>query len=183
MKMMVGVAILAVAALAAVAHSVSTDRRALDVPADEARLYGFARSADPPDALFIVPPGLDRFRFFAERAVYVDWRMFPTPLPPLLPVWFARLKEVARPDAAALAGQGWPSVPLWDASYGRSNPPRRVAELLALADADYFVWDRLMGGAVTSSSDAVAQAGVEIAFQNSRFVVYKAAGQEPDRDN
>ena len=79
-------------------------------------MYAFARAAPPRDALFIVPPGLDAFRFFARRGIYVDWRLFPTPVPALLPLWRHRLDEVAAPDTHTLQARGWPAVPLWDES-------------------------------------------------------------------
>ena len=158
---------------AALVHAVARDQRTVDVAPSDAALFAYARTASPPDALFIVPPGLDGFRFFAQRAVYVDWRLFPTPAPKLLPVWFARLKEVAAPDDSILKTRGWDSVPLWDASYARRNTPDRIAHLLSDTGADYFVSDISQRKAIRPDSRDLSSAGLETTFVNSRFVVYR----------
>jgi hypothetical protein len=160
------------AAAGAVLVAMTADRRSVELTPADAGLYRFARAAAPRDALFIVPPGLDGFRFFAQRGVYVDWRLFPTPSPKLLPVWFSRLTQVAGADEALLRTRGWESVPLWDASYARQNTPDRIASLLASSGADYFVSDLSAPGAVRPAPSDVQSAGLEASFANARFTVY-----------
>jgi hypothetical protein len=142
---------------------------------EEAGLYRWAASTSP-QALFIVPPGLQGFRFYARRSVYVDFKLFPPATPASTPEWRRRMVLVAAPDRRALESPGWSGVPQWDRTYANRNTPERIATLLRETGASYFVWDRA-GLDVPPYVRVVRPpaAGATVAFANDRFEVYALA--------
>ncbi|MCB9558276.1 MAG: hypothetical protein H6707_19320 [Deltaproteobacteria bacterium] len=56
-------------------------------------LYLWVRQHTPKDAVFVIPPNLENFRFHARRAVVVDWKGAPM-IPRLLPEWHRRMVDV-----------------------------------------------------------------------------------------
>ncbi|HEX5386785.1 MAG TPA: DUF6798 domain-containing protein, partial [Gemmatimonadales bacterium] len=129
------------------------------------------------DALFIVPPGMEGFREYARRSIYVDFKLFPASTVSAVPEWRERLDLISAPDGAARAAAGWPAVPLWDRSYASRNTPARIAELLRTTGADYFVWDRRgLDVPPYVSLPRDPDPAVHVVYANDRFEVYALAG-------
>lgn len=167
-------AAIAVAAGVAGAAVLEQPHRA-EPPAEERALHNWARSDTPVDALFVVPPGLQGFRTFARRSVYVDFKIFVVgPKPELMREWRRRLELVAQPDKLALNEAGWLAVPQWDRAYALANTPARSVELLRLTGADYLVWDA-QGLEVPPylPLDRPAEPRLEAVYANARFTVYR----------
>jgi uncharacterized protein DUF6798 len=142
---------------------------------DERGLFRWV-AATAPDALFIVPPGLQQFRFYTRRSVYVDFKLFPPATPASTPEWRRRMELVAAPDRLALASPGWSGVAQWDRTYANRNTPARIVTLLRETGADYFVWD--YSGLDIPPYVPVSRApaaGARLAFANGRFEVYARA--------
>ena len=116
----------------------------LSVPmnTDQEQLLRWARSSTAVDALFIIPPSLQEFRFYAQRSVYVDFKTVTPADSGLVRLWRRRLEQVAAPDRLAREARGWKGVPEWDRTYAGRNTPERIKSLLRETAADYFVWDR-----------------------------------------
>lgn len=162
-----------VAVAALVVHGQATT---LDAPlaGEEAELYAWVQGDTAKDTLFIVPPGMEAFRHYGLRSVYVDFKLFPTAMPALLPEWRRRLEQVAAPDAIALTGRGIPWVAEWDRTYANRNTPGRIADLLSETDADYLVWDRQgLERPPYVSVDRPDDPRVSVCFENDRFRVYR----------
>jgi hypothetical protein len=163
-------ALAAVLAFGVVRIAEGTSLRAPLSP-DEASLYRWARTTAP-GSLFIVPPGLQGFRFYARRSVYVDFRLLQPALPASTREWWRRMELVSAPDSAALGSPGWLGVPQWDRTYANRNTPDRIVTLLSRTGAEYLVWDR-------SGLDVppyvpvkrVPAPGAALAFSNGRFEV------------
>ena len=140
---------------------------------DEAGLYRWTATT-PNAALFIVPPGMLAFRFYARRSVYVDFKLYPPSTPASTPEWRGRMELVALPDRLALASPGWAGAPQWDRTYANRNTPTRIASLLRETGADYFVWDRTgldVPPYVPVNQDTSPQ--ITVAYANDRFKVYE----------
>ena len=149
---------------------------ALDAPlaAEEVELHNWVQNDTSKDALFIVPPGMESFRHYCLRSVYVDFKFFPTAVPAMLPEWRRRLEQVAAPDSVALASKGIPAVAEWDRTYANRNTPQRIAELLTETDADYLVWDRQgLDRPPYVPVDRHDDPRVGVCFENDRFCVYR----------
>jgi hypothetical protein len=150
--------------------------RAFPGPTD-AELHSWARSETPKDALFIIPPSMEAFRLEARRSVYVDFKLIPPSLPALAQEGRRRLEEVANPDAKALEqARGWPGLYWWDLAYAKRNPPSRIVDLLTSTGADFFVQDRVylqLPPHLPSDQDSVGGSGLDLAFENSRYRVYR----------
>jgi hypothetical protein len=152
------------------------DRKVAPVAAEEAGLFEWAQLSTPGPALFIVPPGMEEFRFYARRSVYVDLKLFSPAVPRAAPVWRMRLEEIADPDTATLQSRGWPSIESpWDRRYAARNTPERIAWLLRTTGADYFVSQVGLPGAASISDDALASARLASAYGNDRYNVYRLA--------
>ena len=148
----------------------------LDTPlaAEEIELHDWVQNDTSKDALFIIPPGMESFRHYCLRSIYIDFKFFPSPLPAILPEWRRRLEQVAAPDSVALAGRGIPAVAEWDRTYANRNTPQRIAELLTETDADYLVWDRQgLDRPPYVPVDRHDDPRVGICFENDRFCVYR----------
>jgi hypothetical protein len=168
-------------ALACLGWSVVHDRTVARVGSQEAGLFEWAQQSTPGPALFIVPPGMERFRFYARRSVYVDLKLFSPAVPRAGPVWRTRLEEIADPDAATLQQRGWPSIEApWDRSYAARNTPERIAWLLSNTGADFFVNQLGIPGGATISEDTLTSAHLASAYRNDRYEVYRLAWQRHD---
>lgn len=171
-----GVASLGVLAAAGFAGFAAAEPRAATPPAEEAGLYAWVREHTAADALFVVPPGMQGFRTFTRRSVYVDFKIFVVgPNPGLMDEWRRRMELVAAPDRLAREQRGWLAVPQWDRSYAIANGPERAAALLRQTGADYLVWDAA-GLAVPPflpDAPATASEAVERAYANGRFTVWR----------
>ncbi len=177
-KILVGVWI--VAALVAVLWHGQASTLDAPLTLEETELHTWARNDTADDALFIVPPGMEAFRYYGQRSVYVDFKYFPTATPELLPEWRRRLEQIAAPDSIALEAKGFPSVAEWDRTYANRNTPRRIAGLLAETDADYLVWDRQgLDRPPYVPVDRRGDPRVGICFENDRFCVYRRKRVNP----
>jgi hypothetical protein len=171
----------AVLGLVGLGLAVSRDVREAPVTAEEAELFAWTRENTPREALFVVPPGGQAFRFYARRGVYVDFKLFPASTPAVVPEWRRRLDRVALPDRTALDVKGWPAVPHWDRSYANRNTPARIAGLLGETGADFLVWDAK--GLEVPPFVPVSRPPddrLERVFANPRFEVYRLAEARRD---
>jgi hypothetical protein len=164
---------LVIAGAAAAALWIRHDTLRAAVGPDERGLYAWVR-ATPDSALFIIPPGLEGFRFYGGRSAYVDFKLFQSSSPRMIAEWRRRIDQVSSPDRAAREARGWPAVPLLDRSYANRNTPARIADLLVATGADYFVWDS--GGLLTPPFVPIARVPdrrLERTFANARFEVFR----------
>lgn len=123
---------------------------------DERELYAWVRRS-PPQSLFVIPPEMQLFRLFGERAVVVDWKSTPM-LPAEVLQWYRRIGAVA----------GRPVSGVDDAVDGYRA--RSLAELRRTAEsfgADFIVLDRSLhaGASCTTQSPL---------FEVGRYVVHAA---------
>ncbi|MCA9630862.1 MAG: hypothetical protein KC766_24515 [Myxococcales bacterium] len=61
---------------------------------DEDRMLAWVRENTPKDAVFVIPPTLERFRLIGERAVVVDWKANAI-VPKEMFEWYDRLAAIA----------------------------------------------------------------------------------------
>lgn len=171
----------AVIASVAVAASLRNDKIELTPPPEAAQLYAWSRRSTAPDALFIIPPGMEAFRWYAERSVYVDFKMFPPASIDAIATWRQRLEDVASPDRSALAMKGWQAARQFDRCYAARNTPARIESLLSRTGASFFVWDAdgLRIPPLTGS-DRSPVPGLQEVFRNSRFTVYRLRQESGD---
>jgi hypothetical protein len=168
------VALAGAVALACLGWSAVHDRKVAPVPSREAGLFEWVQRSTPGTALFVVPPGMDTFRYYARRSVYVDLKLFSPAVPRAVPVWRTRLEEIADPDPATLQHHGWPDIEVhWDRRYAARNTPERIAWLLRHTEADYFVSRSGLPGAAQLWDDTLASAHLVVAYHNDRFDVYR----------
>jgi hypothetical protein len=171
------------AVVALIAGGETARRDVLDAvpPPEAAELYAWSRTSTPPEATFIVPPGFETFRWFAERGAYVDFKLFPPATLESVSAWRERLDDVAEPDRRALELSGWRAAREFDRCYASRNTPDRIAELLARTGADFFVWDA-DGLRIPPLAHAPRQPSAKLAqvFANSRFTVYRLVSGEHD---
>jgi len=103
--------------------------------ANEQGLYDWIRAHTPVDALFLTPPGLERFRLHAQRAIVVDWKSPPL-APDELVEWYRRLCNVSgNPEVTSLNAA--------EAGYRRMD-----AERLATLVQEYGVQFVVLSGPV-----------------------------------
>lgn len=60
----------------------------------EKEMYTWIRDHTPKDALFLIPPRLERFRLIGERAIVVDWKGSPYAPSDVLE-WYRRLEDIS----------------------------------------------------------------------------------------
>ena len=164
------------AALVCLGWSAVHDRRAAPLGSREAALFAWIQESTPGTALFVVPPGMDTFRYYARRSIYVDLKLFSPAVPRVVPLWRTRLDEVADPDPATLRHRGWPDIEVhWDRRYAARNTPERIAWLLRHTGAEYFVSRSGLPDAAPLWDKALASADFAVAFHNDRYDVYRLA--------
>ncbi len=141
---------------------------------EDRQLFDWVVASTVLEDLFIVPPGFQEFRTYTNRGAFVDFKVFPASAPFLVPEWRRRLELVTAPDEMALRDRGWPAVHQLDRTYAQANRPRRIAQLLVQTDADYFVFDR-RGEEIPPYLPlrTESHASLELAFENSRYRVYR----------
>jgi hypothetical protein len=138
-----------------------------------AELFDWAAGKTRPDALFIIPPGMHSFRLFAQRSVYVDFRLFPIAQPGL--AWLARtrLEQIAGPDAKTRAAWGAKAPGLWGRAYLDATNCRGIARLMYETGANYLVRPtRDAKGNRHPPPDCGA--GLPKVFANAGYAVYDA---------
>ena len=166
------VALSMVAALS-LAQMVASDRLEAAVEPEERAFYSWVRAKTPVEAMFIVPPGLQEFRTYTDRGVYVDFKLFASATPRLIPEWRRRLELIAAPDSTTHARMGWSGMRAWDSSYARRNTPGRIATLLKETGTDYFVLD--LASAPPETAPRVSQQ-LAVVYSSGRFRVFKLRG-------
>ena len=144
-----------VAALVPAASVASRSNLLSGLPADEAELYRWAATT-PTESVFLIPPQLENFRFNARRAVVADFKSTPVD-PEQLLEWYRRIGLVC--GDSAVAGLG-----ACVAGYGMLDSVR-VASIHASYPFDYVI--------VSSDQPFALETGLDAAFENSKYVVYK----------
>jgi hypothetical protein len=148
--------------------------RAAVVGPEKAGVFSWSRQSTLDTALFIVPPGLQEFRLYTRRSVYVDVKLFSPAVPSAGPLWRQRLVHVAAPDTATLEYRGWPGMnDVWDRSYAAHNTPERIGWLLRSTGANFFVRDLAAPATRPMAPNAFASVGLTIAYRNQRYEVYE----------
>jgi hypothetical protein len=150
-----------------------------EVSREEGELYTWAQTQTSPSALFIVPPGFQKFRAYAKRGVYVDFKVERMAQPHLIGEWKRRLTLVAHPDRLAQQSKGWDGVAEWDRTYAARNKPERIAFLLQETGSDFFIFDQ-EGLKIPPFVDTAREPSprLETAFENQRFTVYRLKQDE-----
>jgi hypothetical protein len=151
----VAVVTLAVASLAFAAWTPPPNRRLAVRPFGaplELELYAWARTQTNVDTLFLIPPGLGRFRLLARRAVVIDTKSPPL-RPDLLARWYARL-------CAATLAQPGPTARELEVRYAALTG-EQLTEVARTFDADYIVVARDLAF------------GASPVFRNAKFAVYR----------
>jgi hypothetical protein len=112
----------------------------------ERGLFAWTRTTDP-DAIFLIPPGLQDFRLQGERAVVVDWKSSPVLANELLE-WYRRMGRVTGDTAVA-------GLPEAEAGYARLNSST-LTSLRQEFGADYVVFrtPHSLDGKVAYQDDA-----------------------------
>jgi hypothetical protein len=64
------------------------------MPGPETDLYAWIQGNTGKDAVFLSPPGLERFRLASERAIVADWKA-STYVPSEVLEWYHRLEDVS----------------------------------------------------------------------------------------
>ena len=164
---------LALVAALSLAQIVASDRLEASIEPEERAFYSWIRAKTPLEAMFIVPPGFQEFRTYTDRGVYVDFKLFASATPRLIPEWRRRLEVIAAPDSATHARRGWPGMPAWDSSYARHNTPARIARLLRETGMDYFVLD--LASAPPERAPRVSPE-LTMIYSSGRFRVFKLRG-------
>lgn len=99
------------------------------MPASESALYNWVREHTEPDAIFVIPIELQRFRLYARRSIVVDWKGYPFRAEDVTE-WFRRISMVCGVQTAR-------SFHDLSAGYVRLDVKR--AELLAKAFGAQYV--------------------------------------------
>jgi len=153
---------------------VASDRLEAAVHPEERAFYSWVRASTPLEAMFIVPPGFQEFRTYTDRGLYVDFKLFASATPRLIPEWRRRLELIAGPDSATLARRGWAGMPAWDSSYARRNTPERIARLLRETGMDYFVLELSSG---SRENLALAETELITSYADDKYRVFKLKGR------
>lgn len=149
------------AALALYANQVNTPLRQLaarsnvivGLPRWDTELYDWVAKNTSVDAGFLTPPQDPSFRYFAKRAIVVDWKSTPM-LPKDVIEWYERMKAVTGRPAFNNAH---------DLDGYKDLTPRKVSELRARYGFDYVV--AYVG--VNRGLDTL-----RAVYRNARYVVY-----------
>lgn len=160
--------------VAAGVHTIWAAKLGTSPETEKKALFNWVRGQTTADALFITPPGLEEFRYYARRSQYVDFKTFPPNRKSGICEWRRRMELVAAPDKQALEAAGWDGIIYWDRSYAVANTPARIAALLEETHADYLVYDRY--GLQVPPFLEVAETPddrLQVAYENSRFLVYR----------
>ena len=97
------------------------------------------REETPPDALFVIPIGLDAFRYFTQRSAYVDFKLFSVAQPDQAALTRRRIDLLVTPSPEEQELTGWPAVAAWGRAQRQEATCARMAEILAETEADFFL--------------------------------------------
>lgn len=115
----------------------------------------------PPESMFMVPPGMNEFRLFGERAVVADWKAIPL-RPNEIQQWYERMNDLAggtNPRSAKEAEEGY-----------RSLEGRQLEEVIAKYNVDFIVRRKNSGPKKVIPG--------RIIFENTLYLVYNARPEE-----
>lgn len=120
----------------------------------ERALFRWA-STTPSDAIFLVPPGMERFRLGASHAIVVDWKSTPI-LPRELLEWYDRIADVSggRVTSLGAAEQGYDAM-----------SATRARQLASRYGARYAVFRNRPGPHDHDS--------LPVAYRNAHYTVYE----------
>lgn len=110
-----------------------------DISEETLVLLDRVRQETPQDALFVVPIQFAAFRHYAQRSVYVDFKMFSVAQPDQAALTRQRMEEVSRPTDDLKALAGWPAARLWDRAQHARADCATMEAILRQAKADYYV--------------------------------------------
>ncbi len=164
-------ALWAVAAVALTWDSARITTIYAPLESSETELYTWAAEQTRDSTLFITPPSMQGFRYYAKRSQFADFKLFSMAQPSQGWAVRQRLELIAAPDDSTREAVGWPGMVQWDRSYAVHNTPERVAQLLAQTGADFLIYDMDAGAASILESAEIDGAGLEVAFSNARYVV------------
>jgi hypothetical protein len=122
-------------------------------PGGENDLYAWIHANTPKDAIFITPPGMERFRLVGERAIVVDWKGSPIAPGDLLE-WYRRLEDVSGRRGFRGGGE-------LTSGY-ESMDPARMEMLKARYKASFAVVGRSRAGLLEA---------YKIVYQNAQYKV------------
>ena len=97
------------------------------------------RADTPEDALFVIPIGLDAFRFYAQRSAYVDFKFFSVAQPDQAALTRRRIDQLVTPAPEHRDLTGWPAVLRWGEDQRDQASCPRMRELLSETGADYIL--------------------------------------------
>ena len=148
--------------------------RPLDRP--EKDLFSWIENNTAKSDLFVSPPAFSIFRLYAKRPIYCSFRPFLVIDKPMAYEMKRRLILTCRPDAEARK-QGFRAVDQWNRCYLRRNQPDRIKRLLQQTKAAYWLQDRSAAQTPAYYPPLVRDRipGLEIAFDNDRFTVFRLA--------
>lgn len=143
---------------------------------ETAGLFEWVNAKTASDALFIVPPGFDKFRLYTRRSIYVDFRSTNYSVARLIPEWRRRLELISHPDKIALKARGWEGIQQWDRTYASRNGSDEIADLLAITGAHYFVYDnKPLSSPPFTPPRSFENTALTEEYRNARFAVYSLA--------
>lgn len=147
------------------------------IESSRAALFGWARAETALEDLFIIPPGMQDFRHYAQRSVYADFKLLSIAQPSQAWLTRKRIEAISRPDSAARAARGWQGTLLWDDAYYRGATCDHINRLLTATGARYFVLRH-----TDSRGEAVVRPNcglLEIAYENENYSAYALRGGRP----
>ncbi len=109
------------------------------LPEETRKALERVRAETPQGALFVIPVGLSEFRHFAQRSVYVDFKLFSVAQPEQAALTRARLEEVARPAPDHRGMAGWAAARLWEEDQMQAADCGTMAATLRRTKSDYYV--------------------------------------------
>ncbi|MGZ2258113.1 DUF6798 domain-containing protein [Roseobacter sp. A03A-229] len=109
------------------------------IPAATRDVLERIRAETPSDALFVIPVALFSFRHYAQRSVYVDFKLFSVAQPDQAALTRQRIDMVASPAPEHRSATGWQAVSLWDADQRARATCDMMRETLEIAGAEYYL--------------------------------------------
>ncbi len=124
------------------------------------------RAETPEDALFVVPIQFAAFRHFAQRSVYVDFKMFSVAQPDQATLTRQRIEEISQPEGELRSLTGWPAAQSWDRAQHARADCETMRSVLKQTGSEYYVRLR------TADSPAPDCANLPRDFENTLVAVY-----------